>query len=176
MFHKYKYSDKEQKEILSSIVILIDTREKSNKHIIDYFNKNKISYKSVKLDQGDYSFYIPKNEDMHIDRDVYFNKEIVFERKGSLEELSTNLTKERDRLKTEFSNYKGKMTLLIENSNYEDVVCGNYKSQYSSKSFTASIHSLSSEFNIPVVFMPNKDYSAMYMYLTFYYYLRNIIK
>lgn len=156
--------------------MLIDTREKSNKHITDYYDKFKIKYETTKLDQGDYSFYIPANDSLHINRSIYFNKDIAFERKGSLEELSTNLTKERDRLKTEFSNYKGKMTLLIENSNYEDVVCGNYKSQYSSKSFTASIHSLSSEFNIPIVFMPNKDYSAMYMYLTFYYYLRNIIK
>ena len=67
-------------------------------HITSYFDKAKIPYKKKALQYGDYSFLIPKNEDLSIPRDLVFHNEIVIERKGSLEELSGNLTKERDRL------------------------------------------------------------------------------
>ena len=56
----YKFSDVELKKILKELVILIDTREKSNKHIIKWFEEKKIKYKVQKLDYGDYSAYIPK--------------------------------------------------------------------------------------------------------------------
>ena len=55
------------------------------------------------LSYGDYSFYIPKNDSLSIPRDRYFDKKIIDERKGLLEELSGNLTKERDRLEKELS-------------------------------------------------------------------------
>lgn len=175
MLDKYKYTDKEQKELLSSMGILVDTREKSS-HIIEWLDKKRVKYKIQKLDYGDYSFYIPENKQLNIERDLYFDKECVLERKGSLEELSTNLTAERDRLKNEFAQHKGKMTLVIEGANYEDICKGNYKSQYNSKSFVASLHSMSSEYNIPFMFIPNKEYTPIFMYYHFYYYLRNIIK
>ena len=101
MLSKYKYTDRELEELIKSMVILIDTREKQNSHLIEYWDKKGILYKKKSLDYGDYSFYVPKNEALNIPRDVYFDKEIVVERKGSLEEISGNLTKERDRLEKE---------------------------------------------------------------------------
>jgi hypothetical protein len=47
---KYKYTDPEIKTLISSIVMLIDTREQENKHIIDYFESKKISFETKKLD------------------------------------------------------------------------------------------------------------------------------
>lgn len=175
MLDKYKYTEKEQKKLLASMGILVDTREKST-HVIDWLDKENIKYKRQKLDQGDYSFYLPKNKELNIDRDLYFDKDYAIERKGSLEELSTNMTKERQRLKSEFAQYKGKMILLIEGANYEDICTGNYKSQYNSKSYLASLHSMSSEFNIPFIFIPNRKYTPIFIHLHFYYCLRNILK
>ena len=175
MLDKYKYTNKEQKKLLSTMGILIDTREKSS-HIFDWLCKKNINYKVQKLDQGDYSFYLPANKELDIDRDLYFDKEYAIERKGSLEELSTNMTKDRQRLKNEFAQHKGKMILLIENANYEDICKGNYKSQYNNRSYLASLHSMSSEFNIPFIFSPNQEYTPIFVYFHFYYYLRNIIK
>ena len=43
---KYKFTDKEMEELISSIIILVDTREQKNSHITDYFNRKKINYKS----------------------------------------------------------------------------------------------------------------------------------
>ena len=45
MLGKYKYTEAEEKELLSSIVILVDTKEKVNNHITDYFDAHGIPYK-----------------------------------------------------------------------------------------------------------------------------------
>lgn len=125
--------------------------------------------------QGDYSFYIPANESLNIDRDIYFDKKVCIERKNSLEELSGSLTQSRTQLKTEFAQFKGDMQLLIESSTYKDLVEGNYNTKYNKKSFTASLHSISSEYNIPFVFI-DREYSGFYIYMHLRYWLRNIIK
>ena len=45
MIKNFKYTDKELDELVKSIVILYDTREKSNQHILDYFEQKGIKYK-----------------------------------------------------------------------------------------------------------------------------------
>lgn len=57
----YKFTDKELKEVLKNLTILVDTRENSNQHVIEFFNKKKIPYKVKKLDFGDYGCMIPAN-------------------------------------------------------------------------------------------------------------------
>ena len=136
MLGKYKYTEAEEKELLSSIVILVDTKEKVNNHITDYFDAHGIPYKKKALQNGDYSFYVPKNEKLSIMRDTYFNDEIFIERKANLEELSANLSAERARFEKEMATAKAKKKyLLIENAGYEDVVNGNYDTQYNKKSY-----------------------------------------
>ena len=103
VFNQYKYTDKEVEEIIKSMIILVDTREKKMDHITEYFDKAKIPYKKKALPYGDYSFLVPQNESLSIPRDLVFYNDIVIERKGSLEELSGNLTKERDRLEKELA-------------------------------------------------------------------------
>ena len=88
-------------ELISSMTILVDTREQKNNHITDYFDRKKINYKRKALNYGDYSFMIPANEKLSIPRDLYFNNSCVIERKGSLEEISGNLTNGRDRFEKE---------------------------------------------------------------------------
>ncbi len=176
MLSKYKYTDKELEELIKSMVILIDTREKQNSHLIEYWDKKEILYKKKSLDYGDYSFYIPKNEALNIPRDVYFDKEIVVERKGSLEEISGNLTKERDRLEKEFSLAPKNKVLLLENANYSDVVTGNYNTQYNKKSFWASLHSFWFKYDIPIFFMPDNKYSGVFIRGYFEYYLKNYLR
>jgi ERCC4-type nuclease len=63
---KYSFTDKEIKELLSGLVILIDTREQGNSHILKYLESHKITHKKRKLDYGDYSAYLPKNEGLGI--------------------------------------------------------------------------------------------------------------
>src|SRR4051794_40609892 len=95
---KYKYTETEKKVLLSSIVILIDSREQENKHIIEYLMSKQIPFKEKKLDYGDYSAYLPKNEDLGIIRDLYVPAAI--ERKNSVDELVSTI-KERTRFENE---------------------------------------------------------------------------
>lgn len=58
-------------------MILVDSREKKNQHILDYFATNGISYTVQKLSTGDY---------MDTDR-----PHLTIDRKQNLEELSGNI-------------------------------------------------------------------------------------
>lgn len=172
----FKYTDKEKDEIIKSLTILIDTREKKCEHITTYFDKAKIKYKTKALPYGDYSFMIPKNEELDIPRDLLFYNDIIIERKGSLEELSGNLTKERDRLEKELALAPPRKVLVVEGAGYDDMVKGNYNTQYNNKSYWASIHSIWHKYDIPVIFMPDPAYTGFFIRGYFTYYLKNYLR
>ena len=145
------------------MVILIDTREKKIDHITNSFDKAGIKYKVKALKYGDYSFILTKNLDLGIPRDVSFEGKVVIERKANLEELSTNLTKGRDRIEKEFALSPYEKVLLVENANYSDIVDGNYRGDYNKKSFLASIHTFWFKYHIPIFFMPDNKYSPLFI-------------
>lgn len=180
MLELYKYTDKEQKQLLDSIVILADTREHDgkNSHILKYFDDNNIKWSKKKLPYADYSFMIPANDDLNIPRDLDFSSKVVIERKANLEELSGNLTSnsERSRIKKEFALAPDNKIVIIENASYANMVDGRYNTNYDKKSFWASYHSIWHEFNIPIIFMPNPAYTPVFIYGYFYYYMRNLLK
>lgn len=176
MINLYKYTDKEKEELIKSITILVDTREKQNSHITEWFDKKKIPYKKKALDYGDYSFMIPANDKLSIPRDIYFDKKIIIEKKSNLEEISGNLTTSRDRLEKEFSLAPKTKVLLIENGSFSDIVDGNYNTKYNKKSFIASLFTFWFRYNIPIFFMPNKEYSGLFMLMYFQYYLKNYLR
>lgn len=178
MLERYHYTQDEQKKLLDSIVILCDTREHEGKndHILNYFDSKGIVWKKQKLDYGDYSFYLPKNEEFGIFRDLYFDREIIIERKASLDEFAGNISKERDRIKKELALAPPNKVLIIENGSYADMINGNYRSEYAAKSYFGTFHSFWHEFDIPIIFMPDKNYTGLFIRGYFQYYLRNIIK
>jgi ERCC4-type nuclease len=175
MLEKYKYTDTEIKQILSSINILVDSREQQNIHILKYFDDKKIPYIVKKLDFGDYSCCINAIPELSIPRSLFFDRQICIERKNSIDELVGNFADDRDRIESEFLRHKGKMQLVIEDSSYKDIYEGNYQSKYATKSLLATMHTFSQRYDIPFIFL-DKEYTARYIYYTFYYYLRNLIK
>jgi len=126
------------------MIILIDSREKENSHILNYMAVNKISVKRKQtLKFGDYSF---------IDHNTDYRNLIVIERKNSLDELALNLTSgkkdnpvnRRERFKNEFKRAKeagAKMVLLIENATQEDIKEHNYRSKLHPNAFIGSLNS-----------------------------------
>ena len=60
---RYNYNKNEIDLLLDNMVILVDTREKKNQHITSVWDKQGIKYKSMKLDQADYSQFHPFNWD-----------------------------------------------------------------------------------------------------------------
>ena len=169
MINQYNYTDKQINQILSEMIILIDTREQENKHIINYFEKKKINYRIEKLRTGDYSFAISKNAELNINAELSFDSIIAIERKATLEEISNNLTHERTAFENEMirSTRLKQFYLLIETKTeieekqyfengikiiekkieergrLEDILYKKYKTDFNEKSFFSSLISFS---------------------------------
>lgn len=94
----YRYSEKELKEILDTLEIMVDTREQKNQHVLDYFRKKDVKFRLRKIDTADYSAVIPKNPEMGITRDVYLSAGV--ERKNGVDELVQSI-KDRTRFENE---------------------------------------------------------------------------
>lgn len=172
----YQYTDKELKAIMKSMVIVVDTREQANTHIIEHMDKKKIAYAtSESLPYGDYTCFIPKNEQFGIMRDLWFTDIVTIERKNSLEELSSNLTKHRERFEAELQKHKGRMYLMIENATYEDLLEGKYNTQYNKASYIASLHAFQSRYDLDIRFI-KKDYAGQFIAYTLAYHVREYFK
>ena len=171
-----KFKDKEIKEILKSMVIIVDSREQENSHILNYFDKKKILYKVSKLNYGDYSVMVPKNNEFGIDRDIYLDNQIVIERKNSLDELANNFSKGRERFQNEFLRAKGaNILLMIENAKYSDLINHNYRSLFSEKAFLASLKSFEAKYNISTNFIDDDSLSGNFIYYSLYYKVRQVL-
>ena len=169
---RYHFTDKEIKALLGSMVVLIDTREQENMHLLSYFDKKKVAHEVRKLDSADYSCKLPKNEELGISRDIYFTDSILVERKASLDELAGNLTKDRTRFESELIRAKGaNIALMIENATYSDLVMGRYRSEYNAKSFVATLATYSARYGLDVNFV-EKELAGNWIYHRLYYAVR----
>lgn len=88
---RYKFTDAELKKVMSNLTILIDTREQANEHVIEFLDKKKIAYEVKKLDFGDYACMLPANSFEGQERAIYFDRDIVIERKNGIDEVAGNL-------------------------------------------------------------------------------------
>jgi len=173
----YKFTDKEIKTLLmNNLVIIMDSREQLNNHIIDYFDKKRIKYITQKLDAGDYSIKLTASPELGIVRDLYFP--VVIEKKNSIDELSGSF-KDRSRFEAEFirtAKSKTKVYLLVEDSNgYSNIINGKYRSGYEPKAFLASLKSWEIRYNFSTSFI-DKKYSGNFIYYTLRYYLYEFLK
>ncbi len=145
---------------MDSIEILVDTREKENKHILEYFDKKNIPYRIQALKSGDYSFLCNG-----VQQDIWI------ERKNSLTELTGNFTAHRARFKKEFERMPtAQKILLIEDNNYSDIIDGKYGSKMLPQALLGSLLSWQYKYGLRIFFMP-KRYSGSFIYHQFYYYM-----
>lgn len=173
---QYKFSVEELKAMIKNMVILVDSREKKNAHVLDYFKKQGIAYEITKLDYGDYSFMLPSEV---AGENIYFHRDIVIERKASLEELSGNLAQERERFEKEFlkaGNDGCKVYLMIEEpGGYASVIEHKYRTQMKPTAYMASLKTWEHRFGCNVQFV-KKQYSGYHIVSTFQYYAREVLK
>lgn len=177
---KFNFSKKELDLLVDNMVIIIDTREQENSHIVDYFKRTNKEFIIKKLDRGDYSLLIKSNDqtkELGIFKDLIFD-DIVIERKGSIDELIGNFA-ERNRIENEFKSakYSNKKTkLLIEDEvGYSKICAGNYKSKMSAKSIIATLESFCDRYDIEVQFI-DKKLIGMKIYTILKYSFLNSIK
>ena len=174
---QYKYDIESIKKLAKQMIILIDSREKQNQHILSYFDKQGIAYKKEKLDYGDYSFLLPSAATGQ--GDIFFHNDIVIERKGSLEELSGNLAQERERFEKEFltaRNNNAKIYLMVEApEGYSGIAAHNYHTELTPSAYMASLKTFEHRFDMNVQFI-SPEYAGYYIYSTFFYFCREVLR
>lgn len=180
---KFRFTDTEIKKLLKeNFMILYDTREQVNDHVLYYFDNKGIKYKRQKIDEGDYTAIITARPDMGITRDLYFK--VGVERKNSVDELAGNLAEKTDtrddiRLERELMRAKAKgikMFLVIEDPNgLERIRTGDYMSQYGAKAFMGKLSSLQDNYIQDTIFTSNLK-SGYHIYRKLYYSVRNYLK
>lgn len=171
---KYRFNERELKELLASIVVITDTREQQNEHITNYFDNKGVKYERRKLDHGDYGVYLPANAEMGIMRDMLFP--VAIERKNSVDELASTI-RDRTRFENELiRSQQSKFMLLVEDvAGYENIIKGNYRSEYQAKALLASLKSFEIRYNFQSVFIAPHT-AGNYIYHHFYYYVREALK
>lgn len=172
----YRHSETEIKEILKTLVIIYDTREQENQHILKYFDKHGIKYISEKLDVGDYGCMIPANPKYGINRNIYLKS--VIERKASVDEICGNLQKktqqafENELIRSQLY----KFVLFVEQHDFDEkLMFGEYRSQYDPKALKARLESLKAKYNFEIVPMAKKVIGHN-IYHRFYYQARHLLK
>ena len=177
---KFKVTESEVKKALKEgLIITCDTREKGNKSTIAWFDQNKVKYKSLKLDNGDYSCILKAGSLKGIDRDIDFSKKIVIEKKAGLDEICGNFSKnDTPRLKSEFSHLamNGTRVFVFVEDNLFDkhLRNGNYRSLYDSKTLYARLKGFEAEYNT-IVRPVDKEYIGGEIFNTLYYYARHYL-
>lgn len=155
------YTDKQVNDIIKSMTVLVDTREKANEHIINHFESKGVAYKSKALESGDYSVLIPPLPELGIMLPQTLNKPIdgglFIERKNSLEELAGNLGKYRDRFEAELQRMKNaEKHLIIEGGSWSDIITHRYDSSLGEKAYCNSLLTFTSRYNLHIHFTTPK--------------------
>lgn len=170
----------EKQQFLKQVTILCDTREQKNQHIIEQFDRLQVQHESRKLDIGDYTFVI-ENRD--------FSLSCVLERKATINELWTNITKDRMRFEKELaaaSNVIHSTSLLIERCNDWDALrsyqVSHDEMQYQNRKIqdigryifdTLQAWSSPNRYGFTVCFSECPEKTAGHILNTFYWYWHN---
>lgn len=180
---KYRFSDTEIKKLMKeNFMILYDTREQVNEHVLLGLDDLKFKYKKQKIDEGDYTAIIQAKPEMGIPRDLYFP--IGVERKNSIDELAGNLAEKCDtrddiRLERELIRAKAKgidIYFVIEDPRgLQNIKSGDYRSQYNPKAFMGKFTSLMTNYTKGATFCSNTE-SAYHIARHLYYGVRNFLK
>lgn len=177
---RYRYTDKEMKKILDNMVVIVDSREQNNQHIIEFFNKKNIPYKTIKNDFGDYTAMLPAGTLTGFTSDIYFDRDIAIERKNSIDEIAGNLKEDAARIKKELAHmnkYDIKYFFFVEDKNFhENLRNGNFRSQYDPFTLMQRIKKgIEAEYNTVIVPI-DKKFIGSEIYYTLQAFVYNLFK
>ena len=172
---KYKIRKELDNNFESNLMIIVDTKEQENKHIIRDIQKENIFYSEINLKFGDYSFYYDG---------VDYTDEFSIERKNGVDELISSLIEGRfeREIKRAVRTDDNYFEILVENGSMIDILEGNFRnnahitSEQRKKSISVEqivpmIHSRQIEYNIPITFI-NRYNMFNYILGKIKYYLR----
>lgn len=170
-----KLTKKTEKAFIDEIRIIVDTREKIPNHITKSFDKFGVKWERRKLHSGDYSAYIPINEELGLLEEINLENTLCVERKMSCDEVIQCLTKHKERFYREFERSNANIPILIEDS-FKNACSGNYRSQVTPKQFLGALFSFCDNNKTYFFFMEDNEYSALWIYDVFKYRFKNILK
>lgn len=136
---------------LDQMTLLLDSREQRTDALKKRLGAIGLPHERVALTSGDYSVktLLPDG------REFSLADKVVIERKMSLNEISQNFTKGRDRFSREFDRFVGaggKIYLLIEGGSYEKIMQHKYRTQFAPEAFLASLFAWQARYNAEVIF------------------------
>lgn len=131
-----------------SAVILADSREQKNQHILKRFDALGIEYRIQKLNYGDYSF---------IWNNIDYSDKVVVERKATFSEIIGNFTKGRERFKREFERAKGCKVILVIEQSINDLENHNYRSRMSPKELKSFLSTWCNKFQLELKFIDKSN-------------------
>ncbi len=157
---------------MDKIIVIVDSRERSNMNVLKYLNENNIKWIVEKLDFGDYSCKAALDG-----KEIDLRNIITIERKANLTEISNNFCRCRNQFETEFC--KGlavgcKMVLLVEDAlvrekcklriemdkagiDQETKFRKTWRSRMTGNAMTSSFKAFKERYNLELVFCKQKD-------------------
>ena len=146
----------EIRNVLSSMVILVDRREQPTERARRRYKAFSVPYRRVTLSYGDYSYNAQLPDGRWLfDEDQTISPIVAIERKMNLDELATCFTHSRERFEREFKRakeQKARIILLVENASWENLMNGKYSSKFNQNAFFASLCSWIVRYDIQLVF------------------------
>jgi hypothetical protein len=145
----------EVSEVLSTMELLVDTREQATPKAIQRYKTFGVPYSRATLGYGDYTANFVINGKPLYDTSKAITPMCIVERKMNLDELAMCFTRDRDRFEKEFQRAienKAFIHLIVEDGSYEKILGNKYKSKFNSKAFMASLNAWERRYNIHVHF------------------------
>ena len=137
-------------------LIIVDTREKGHKSILNYFEQHNIDYITSKLDYGDYM--------------LYKNNSVVIDRKNNLLELAGNLchTTSHQRILREIQRAKddnvGEFIFLISENKIKTIEdIKNWSSPHTKvkgETLLKIMATMSKKYGVKFIIVPKKEMGA----------------
>lgn len=154
----------EEKEILETFRIVVDTREQNTPRAARRFAAFGVPIERATLRFGDYcaNITLPAGDLMRISDTL--TPRCVIERKMSLDELAGCFTRGRDRFRREFARAKeagAKIYLLVEGGSWEAIERHRYRSKFNPTAFTASLVAWMIRYDAGVIFCKAEDSGRM---------------
>ena len=129
------------KEALATMTVLVDTREQDTHRLRVRLRQIGLPHERVKLNFGDYSIRCSALD---------LRDTVVIERKMDADELAACFGAGRKRFVAEFERAKAagaRVYLLVENTSFEKLYAGRYRSRMTPESITASIHAWAARYD-----------------------------
>lgn len=154
----------EIEDCLNSMIICVDTREQYSERAVRRYESFGCPYRKQTLDYGDYTYNFKVNGNYYFNDSETIKGHAVIERKMSLEELSSNFTKSRERFIAEFQRIKennASVYLLVEDATWEKLKNGRYDTKFNPAAYMASITAWMARYDAKIIFCKHEISGAL---------------